>query len=708
MEFLAAWRKRQFASCPRTSSKVCLKLLQHRILPTNNTFTIASEFLHGEQIVSATAALRFLDATGESGDSEQPLTVARAILVRSLTRKTEGALLVFDQAACCGTRLLRAIPIVSNIDLQVVSWDGCGSLSKMLDGEGSSKKVILQLPDLASTGIPDQAQPGLTKIESGTLLTKDSDKDSTADDSTRRFLKTFASMQETAERHSYVFPSRKGNHDWLWTYGAERLPLGFRDWQRAEEFIPSAGGSAGLRLGRGVTSIRTFVAERGIPWDKAKPALLEHESEFIKNVPLTVSAVTLNCGANMPPSEGVLLPMFVDQIFPDRDVETSGGTSTSGADIVAVALQETCPLVTAVDITETVNARHHAAWKDACSKTIERLGKYVLLELQHLVGLVLLVFAKAEIAAGITNIGRGSISTGAGGLGNKGAVAIGFLYNSVSLCFVNTHLAAGEKEGNVSDRARDVIAIMSQLRLADKISSDDATVRHVTSTGVSNLHGTDALIVAGDLNMRLWKDQSMRQSQEREGIFSALDGGSKQQEFLSQHDELHLQRAKNGVYSDLEEAPIRFMPTYKLKSMPEASPAPHPSNEQYLYDSKRVPAWCDRVLWRGRGHTEITPHVYERISAVNFSDHRPVRLGLTVMTKDVSWDTILQLCEEVRSRSFSANERSGSFSAFRRHDSILGISSEDFGDVEISSNTYGSGCGTGSCRKDACASCCLQ
>jgi len=57
--------------------------------------------------------------------------------------------------------------------------------------------------------------------------------------------------------------------------------------------------------------------------------------------------------------------------------------------------------------------------------------------------------------------------------------------------------------------------------------------------------------------------------------------------------------AAGRVFRHLHEAPIRFAPTYKFDKG-EVSPHAYDSSEK-----QRVPAWCDRVLFRG---TELTRH----------------------------------------------------------------------------------------------------
>jgi len=189
-----------------------------------------------------------------------------------------------------------------------------------------------------------------------------------------------------------------------------------------------------------------------------------------------------------------------------------------------------------------------------------------------------------------------------------------------------------------------------------------------------NLFEHDALIWAGDMNMRLWEDEKMKVTLDRKQTFAALEDYGEHKEFMDVHDEMSIQKAKGLIFGDFEEAPITFMPTYKMKEIPLAqeknqveTPAPHRSNEIYFYVTKRQPAFTDRVLWRAKGSMAISRHVYERLSRITASDHRPVRLGLVVEARDVRWDKLQEICQEQvgnRTKSVDLKPRRDSMSGF--------------------------------------------
>lgn len=122
----------------------------------------------------------------------------------------------------------------------------------------------------------------------------------------------------------------------------------------------------------------------------------------------------------------------------------------------------------------------------------------------------------------------------------------------------------------------------------------------------------------GDLNYRI--------DHRRETVIQTIQSG--EFENLLQHDQLLKEIAQNPGFRlcTFQEAPIRFAPTYKYD--------PFTSN----YDSsekKRIPAWCDRILYKCRDPTRVQSLSYRRYE-VNVSDHRPVSAGFRINVKKIN------------------------------------------------------------------------
>jgi hypothetical protein len=91
-------------------------------------------------------------------------------------------------------------------------------------------------------------------------------------------------------------------------------------------------------------------------------------------------------------------------------------------------------------------------------------GEYFTLASLVLWEIRLIVLAKQEHMPKITNIQQGSKATGfMNVLGNKGGLAVSFMCNETSLCFIGSHLAAHEEK--LSQRKQNVLEIIQNLTL---------------------------------------------------------------------------------------------------------------------------------------------------------------------------------------------------------------------------------------------------
>lgn len=135
----------------------------------------------------------------------------------------------------------------------------------------------------------------------------------------------------------------------------------------------------------------------------------------------------------------------------------------------------------------------------------------------------------------------------------------------------------------------------------------------------------------GDLNYRI-------DGMAREDVVHAAQ--SKDLDKLIDHDQLTVERRKNPgfILRAFQEAPITFEPTYKY----DVGTDNYDSSEK-----KRVPAYCDRILYRGAGN--ITQEDYRR-HEVRVSDHRPVSGRFTLRVKTIQADKRLRCWRESAQR----------------------------------------------------------
>jgi len=424
----------------------------------------------------------------------------------------------------------------------------------------------------------------------------------------RTFVQRYLECHRIARRHGYVFSSQMRNHDWLWSYDADSLPRCIRLSPKAvpQELMPVQRHNS---LVIGGINLRNLAARQGgnpKDWHSLYPLLKEKEEDYRHEIPLQVSTVSMNCAGRMPPrSKEHLQALFEPRFVGDDD---GLAEQEDMPDIVVVALQEICPLIMAVDLTDTVTRRHQAAWREAMRDTLGTYGDYALVAEACMIGLQLMVFATAQQAQHVKDVRTGMVRCGKLGAGNKGAVAASFCIYTTHICCTNAHLAAGFVSSAVQERKQNFENIMSNLRLyamgaADSSGQGEEDPSDISAQEVlkqphlnppesldaaaaileneadkmmkqhhddraKSLFEYDLILWAGDFNSRLWVDNRMVEAMPREDIFCEVEHHFEQEtlpEFLAEHDELSIQRRSGGAFSTFEEADICFLPTYKVK-----------------------------------------------------------------------------------------------------------------------------------------------
>ncbi|QGA17933.1 hypothetical protein EYB26_005609 [Talaromyces marneffei] len=205
--------------------------------------------------------------------------------------------------------------------------------------------------------------------------------------------------------------------------------------------------------------------------------------------------------------------------------------------------------------------------RNCLNEYADRMGtnRYVLLRSGQLVGAALLVYVREDALGDIKNVEGSVKKTGLSGMaGNKGGCAIRLEYSNTKICLVTAHLAAGF--ANYDERNKDYATISN-----------------------------------GDFNYRIGLD-----NQEVRQLIKNHEFGK-----LYEHDQLNLQMLAGRTFPFYSEGLIRFAPTYKYDL----------GTDNYdTSDKGRIPAWCDRVLWKGGGLKQID----YAAANIKTSDHRPV------------------------------------------------------------------------------------
>ncbi|KAK6126065.1 hypothetical protein DH2020_040179 [Rehmannia glutinosa] len=197
---------------------------------------------------------------------------------------------------------------------------------------------------------------------------------------------------------------------------------------------------------------------------------------------------------------------------------------------------------------------------------------YCLAASKQMVGVFLSVWVREDLNQHISSLKVSCVGRGIMGyLGNKGSISISMTLHQTTFCFVCTHLASGEKEGDAIRRNLDVMEILKRTRFSHSF------VGPGKPNPPDNILDHDKIIWLGDLNYRL------------AGIcgdtYKLLERNDWQA--LLEKDQLRIEQKAGRVFKGWEEGEIYFAPTYKYIK----------NSDQYVAqistpkEKRRTPAW---------------------------------------------------------------------------------------------------------------------
>ncbi|XP_022656390.1 inositol polyphosphate 5-phosphatase OCRL-1-like isoform X1 [Varroa destructor] len=304
-----------------------------------------------------------------------------------------------------------------------------------------------------------------------------------------------------------------------------------------------------------------------------KNLMQEREEEFTVLNQLRIFSATWNVNGQSPGPESL-----------------SGWLSSSSPmeppDVYAIGFQE-------VDLSKEAfvfaDSPREKEWLNAVKAGLHPRGNYREVKTVRLVGMMLSVFVDEKHLEYVTNVDSSYVGTGVlGMMGNKGGVAIRMDLHSTSVCFVNCHLAAHAEERD--RRNQDFNDIRNKI-MFNSLRPNRTIREH------------DHIYWIGDMNYRL-------QDTNREMVELVCASGNFAP--LWERDQLRDQQHKGFIFVGFEEGALNFRPTYKY----DVGTSRWDTSEK-----ARVPAYCDRILWRGSAIQLLT---YRSHDEYTISDHKPV------------------------------------------------------------------------------------
>ncbi|XP_042486543.1 type II inositol polyphosphate 5-phosphatase 15-like [Macadamia integrifolia] len=277
------------------------------------------------------------------------------------------------------------------------------------------------------------------------------------------------------------------------------------------------------------------------------------------------------------------------------------------------------------------------SWLDAIGKTLDEGSTFERVGSRQLAGLIIAVWIRKRLRPHVGDVDAAAVPCGFGrAIGNKGAVALRMRVYDRIMCFVNCHFAAHldavNRRNADFDHVYRTMVFNRPNTSAAGVSSATQLLRATNFVGANSEDGrpelseADMVVFLGDFNYRL---HGISYDEARDFVSQRCF------DWLRERDQLRAEMKAGKVFQGMREGIIRFPPTYKFERH-QAGLAGYDSGEK-----KRIPAWCDRILYRDTRSASVSecslecPVVssisqYEACMDVTDSDHKPVRCMFNV------------------------------------------------------------------------------
>ncbi|KAI4988763.1 hypothetical protein ZWY2020_036080 [Hordeum vulgare] len=344
------------------------------------------------------------------------------------------------------------------------------------------------------------------------------------------------------------------------------------------------------------------------------------------------------------------------------------GSVSSDVGLVVVGLQEVemgAGFLAISAAKETVGLEGSANgqwWIDNIGKALDEGTSFHRVGSRQLAALLIAAWVRKSLKPYVGDVEAAAVPCGLGrAIGNKGGVGLRIRVYDRKMCFVSNHFAAHLEA--VARRNADfdhIYRTMAFNKPHGSTSSATSVQLHRTVNVNGNqvdevrpdLADADMVVFLGDFNYRLY---GITYDEARDMV------SQRSFDWLREKDQLRAEMKAGKVFQGMREGLIKFPPTYKFQKH-----APGLGG----YDSgekKRIPAWCDRVLYRDSRAVSVAecslecPVVaaitsYVAVMEVTESDHKPVRCTFSVdiarvdeLTRRQEYGEIIESNEAVRS-----------------------------------------------------------
>lgn len=302
----------------------------------------------------------------------------------------------------------------------------------------------------------------------------------------------------------------------------------------------------------------------------------------------------------------------VNEQVPRKEVSSWLSVDDEPPDLFVLGLQE---LDLTADSFLKKDLPREEAWLTIMEKGLHPKGQYKKVKSIRLVGILLMVFIEDKHLSFVKDVYAESVATGIMGLmGNKGGVAVRLQIHNTTFCFVNSHLKAHLEE--TERRNQDYKDILGKLKFEGPY-------------GLTSILDHKIIVWLGDLNYRI-------RGMDNTEVRMLADRGK--YEPLLVKDQLTQQRNHKKCFEGFHEGSITFKPTYRYD----------PGTDVWDTSEKnRIPAWCDRILWRTGPKMEIKLMKYRSHNSINLSDHKPVSALFDVGVRVVNEAEERRILEDV-------------------------------------------------------------